>query len=54
MREMNRWRRVRIHAIALLKGDPPPDFAALENPAAAESFMRRLAEENGGSFIAIR
>lgn len=54
VRELNRWRRVRIHAIALLRGDPPPEFAALENPAEAERFMRRLAEENDGGFIEVR
>ncbi len=53
VRELNRWRRVRIHTIALLKGEPPPMFADLEDQAAAESFMRRLAEENDGRFVAI-
>lgn len=54
VREMNRWRRVRIHAIALVKGEPPPQFAELENVAAAQSFMRRLAEENEGKYVEIR
>jgi len=54
VREMNRWRRVRIHAVALLKGEPPPVLASLEDGAAAASFMRRLAEENGGKFKDVR
>jgi hypothetical protein len=45
---------VRIHAIALLRGIPPPTMASLEDPVAAASFMRRLAEENGGQFKEIR
>ncbi len=54
VREMNRWRRVRIHTVALLKGEPPPALASLEDGAAAASFMRRLAEENGGKFKDVR
>lgn len=54
VREMNRWRRVRIHAIAMLKGEPPADFAATEDPAAAQRFMRRLADENDGRYVEIR
>lgn len=52
--EMNRWRRVKIHAIAMLKGEPPAAFAATEDPATAERFMRRLAEDNDGRFVDIR
>ena len=51
VREMNRWRRVRIHAIAMLRGDPPPEFAALEDGTAAERFMRRLAADNDGRYV---
>lgn len=54
VREMNRWRRVRIHTIALLRGEPPSGFAELENAVDAESFMRKLAEENDGRFVEIR
>ena len=54
VREMNRWRRVRIHTVALLKGDPPADAGLLEDPASAESFMRRLAAENDGQFRMVR
>ena len=50
VRELNRWRRVRIHTVALLKGEAPASMGAEENPAASASFMRRLAEENGGDF----
>ena len=54
VREMNRWRRVRIHTIALLKGEPPSGMGALEDPASAESFMKRLAAENDGQFRVVR
>ena len=54
VREMNRWRRVRIHTIALLKGEPPAGYVDLEDPQAAERFMRRLAEENDGRFVEVR
>jgi hypothetical protein len=50
----NRWRRVRIHAIALLRGDPPGAFAGMEDAESAESFMRRLAAENRGDVKVIR
>jgi HEAT repeat protein len=53
VREMNRWRRVRIHTVALLKGEAPVAMAE-ENPAAAAAFMRRLAEENDGEFREVR
>ena len=51
--EMNRWRRVRIHTVALIKGEPPV-MTNEENPAAASAFMRRLAEENDGEFREVR
>lgn len=54
VREMNRWRRVRIHTIALVLGDPPGGFGVAEDPAAASSFMKRLASENDGDFREVR
>jgi hypothetical protein len=54
VRSLNRWRRVRIHAVALLLGDPPPMFAGRENPDLAVEFMRRLAAENDGEFKVVR
>lgn len=54
MRETNRWRRVRIHTIALLRGEPPGAYAGHEDPASAASFMQRLAEENDGKFREVR
>ena len=54
VREMNRWRRVRIHAIAMLKGEPPAEFSASEDPVAAERFMRLLAGENDGRYVVLR
>jgi HEAT repeat protein len=54
VREWNRWRRVRIHAIALLRGEPPPFAGASEDPGAAASFLKRLAEENDGHFREVR
>jgi von Willebrand factor type A domain/HEAT repeats len=54
VRRWNRYRRVRIHTLALVRGDPPPMFAATEDPTRATSFMRRLAEENEGLHRAIQ
>jgi hypothetical protein len=54
LREANRWRRVRVHTVALLKGEPPASYAGQEDPAGAAQFMRRLAEENNGSFREVR
>ena len=39
---------------ALLRGEPPAGMGALEDPASAESFMRRLAAENDGQFRVVR
>jgi hypothetical protein len=50
----NQVRRVRVHAIALLMGEPPAAFAGLEDAERAADFMRRLAEENDGSFKVVR
>ncbi len=54
VREWNRYRRVRILCIALLTGEAPDAYRAHEDALKAERFMRRLAEENGGSFEVIR
>jgi HEAT repeat protein len=51
VREMNRFRRVRINTIALIKGDPPPRAEAEENRPAMVSFMKRLAEQNDGKYV---
>ena len=51
VRELNRFRRVHIHTIALVKGEPPASAAASENPVAMISFMKRLAEENDGKYV---
>jgi HEAT repeat protein len=52
--EWNRFRRVRIHAVALLAGEPPAAFAGTEDADRATSFMRRLAAENSGDFKIVR
>ena len=54
VRAWNRFRRVKVHAIALLKGEPPLAFAGMENPSRAEDFMRRLADENDGRFKVVK
>jgi HEAT repeat protein len=54
VREMNLWRRVRVHTVALLRGEPPADAGLGENPETAAAFMKRLAEENDGQFREIR
>lgn len=54
VRDTNRRRRVRIHTVALVRGDPPPRFAGQEDPTAAAEFMRRLADDNEGSTRAVR
>ncbi len=50
----NRYRRARVHAIALLIGEPPAAWAGVEDGVRAAEFMRRLAEENDGMFKEIR
>ena len=50
----NRVRRVRVHAIALMLGEPPLAFAGTEDAERATDFMRRLAEENDGSFKLVK
>jgi hypothetical protein len=54
VREMNRWRRIRIHTIALVRGEPPPFAGTSENATAASAFMRRLAEQNDGQFREVK
>lgn len=54
VRAWNRFRRVRVHAVALLMGEPPAAFQGLENARRAEDFMRRLADENEGRFKVVR
>lgn len=54
VRDWNRYRRVRIHAIALMRGEPPAAFRGMENAERATSFMRRLADENDGLFKEVR
>ncbi len=46
----NRFRKIRIHCIALVVGDPPVAFAGMENAQSASAFMKRLAEQNDGMF----
>ena len=54
LRETNRWRRVRIHTVALTRGEPPGAYLATEDPLAAASFMRRIAQENEGEFREVK
>ncbi|MDJ0974567.1 MAG: HEAT repeat domain-containing protein [Planctomycetota bacterium] len=54
VRSWNRHRHVRLHTIALMRGEPPPAFAGKEDPRTASAFMKRLAEENDGRFREIR
>jgi HEAT repeat protein len=51
VRELNRFRRVRVNTIALIKGDPPPRAVQGENPAAMTSLMKRLADQNDGKYV---
>jgi len=54
MRTLNRYRRVRIHCVALLLGQAPTGFAGMEDMERAEAFMRRLAEDHDGNFKAVK
>ena len=51
---VNRYRRVRIHAVALLLGSAPTGFAGLEDMERAEAFMRRLSADHDGEFKAVK
>jgi len=48
VRQWNRFRRVRVHGVALVRGEPPAAFAGRENQARAADFMERLAAQNDG------
>jgi HEAT repeat protein len=50
VRDWNRFRRVRIHGVALLRGSPPPAYASLEDPKQSLWFMQRLCKQNDGRF----
>jgi hypothetical protein len=54
LRAANRFRHVRIHCVALVRGEPPPAFAGREDPERAVGFMRRLASENDGDLKVVR
>ena len=54
MRTVNRYRRVRIHCVALLTGAAPSGFAGMEDMERAEAFMRRLAADHDGNFRAVK
>lgn len=54
VRQWNRYRHVRLHTIALMRGEPPPAYAGREDPKSASAFMKRLAEQNAGRFREIR
>ena len=54
VRTWNRFRRVKVHAVALLKGEPPLAWQGVENAKRAEDFMRRLADENDGRFKVVK
>lgn len=50
----NRHKRMRIHCILLLIGDPPAAYAGQEDEQKAIEFMERLAAQNGGICEVIR
>lgn len=50
VRDWNRLRRVRVHSLFLMRGQPPVAFRSLEDPERAFDFMKRLAKENDGRF----
>ena len=50
IRDWNQLRRVRIHAVALLRGLPPAAFMSIESADRSAAFMKRLAEQNSGRF----
>jgi hypothetical protein len=54
VRELNRYRRVRIHCVALIRGSPPAAYQGMEDPDRAIEFMRRLAAENDGDLKVVR
>lgn len=54
VRGWNRFRDIRIHTIALMRGVPPPLYAGREDPDRATRFMEELASDNGGRFELVR
>lgn len=50
VRRRNQYRRVRIHCIALLRGEPPQAYRSLEDPDRSLAFMELLAKQNNGRF----
>ena len=54
VKDWNRFRRMRVHCIALMSGEPPPAFAGREDPLRAATFLRALAEDNHGWFRDVR
>ena len=54
VREKNRYRRVRIHAVALIRGAAPAAYSSLENRERSLAFMQALAKQNNGRFTEIR
>ncbi len=54
VRNWNRFRRVRMHCLFMLRGQPPVAFRSQEDPERAFAFMERLAGENHGRFKAVK
>lgn len=54
VRAKNRMRGVRIHCIAIMRGEPPPAYQGREHPERMERFMKRLARENDGHYRGVR
>ncbi|MHC5077788.1 MAG: HEAT repeat domain-containing protein, partial [Planctomycetota bacterium] len=52
LNKMNRYRKIRVHTIAFLKGESPEGFE--EDKEGAERFMKRLAEENHGKSVCVK
>ncbi len=50
IRDWNQLRRVRVHAVALLRGLPPAAFMSIESADRSAAFMKRLAKQNSGRF----
>jgi HEAT repeat protein len=54
IRNWNRYRDVRIHTIALMRGAPPTAYAGREDPKRATRFMEELAQQNAGKYREVR
>jgi hypothetical protein len=50
LRELNRFRRIRIHTVAFVPGDPKRFSFSEEQRDATKDFLKRLAEENLGEY----